>query len=290
MSSVFILGATGFIGGGAARAFVAQGYNVTAIARSEEKAKSLRRLEITPIVAQAQDVKAWENAALSADIIVEALADYQDHNTATVVQKALVEILSKHKNKIVIITSGVWIYGATTHPVDENSPVNPVDIAKGRPAWEKPYLDAGAIIFRPGVLYGYQGSLTAPLFSQIKQGKAEFPGHANQDPYWTTIHLDDLADAYVRAAQRGASLRGQVINLTSQIENVRDAVHAIANVANFKGEIKFIEPKDPFSIALALSQKHISNSKAKLVLGWSPKQPSFISGVERYYRTWESFQ
>jgi len=290
MSSVFILGATGFIGGGVARALVTRGYNVTALARSEDKAKLLRKQEIKTVIGQAQDVKTWEKAALSADIIIEALADYQDHNTATVVQKALIDILSKHKAKTVIATSGVWIYGATSHLVDENSVNNPIDIVKGRPAWENGLLEAGAVILRPGVLYGYQGSITGSLFSQIKQGKGEFPGHANQDLYWSTVHLDDLSDAYVRTVEKASSLRGQIINVTSQAENVKDSLHAIAKVINFKGEIKFVEPKDPFSVALATSQGHIQSTKAKLVLGWSPKQPSFLSGIERYYQAWESFQ
>jgi len=291
MSSVFILGATGFIGNGVAKSFVSHGYNVSALARTEEKAKQLQQQEITPVLGKAQEPKTWESAALSADIIVEILADYQDQSTATTVQKALIEILSKHKNKIVIATSGVWAYGTTTHPVDENSATNPTPLVGGRVVWENIHLAAGVIVFRPGVLYGYQGSITSSWFKQFKEGKSgEFPGYANAEPYWATIHLDDLSDAYVRAAERGSSIRGQLFNLVSQAENVRDALQAVARAAHFKGEIKFVEPKDPFSVALALSQQHISNSKAKHVLGWSPKKQSLLAGAEHYYRTWESLQ
>jgi nucleoside-diphosphate-sugar epimerase len=286
-----VLGATGFIGGGVARAFAIRGYTVTALARTEEKAKQLRTQEITPIVGKAQEPKTWEAAALAADIIVEALADYQDHSTASIVQKALIEILSKHKNKVVIATSGVWVYGTTTHPVDENSPGNPPDIVKGRVPWENTHLSAGVIVVRPGLLYGYQGSITASLFKQLKEGKSgEFPGHANAEIYWSTIHLDDLSDAYVRIAERGLSLRGELFNLVSQAENLKGILHGIARAANFKGEIKFVEPKDPFSTALALSQEYVSNAKAKHLLGWSPNKPSLLAGADKYYRTWESLQ
>lgn len=43
--SVFILGATGFIGGAVASLFEEKGWKVYALARTEEKAKELRKKE-----------------------------------------------------------------------------------------------------------------------------------------------------------------------------------------------------------------------------------------------------
>jgi len=290
MSSVFVIGGSGFIGNAVARAFVHSGYTVYALTRSEDKAKSLRKDEIIPIVGKAQEPKGWEHIASSVDIIVEALSDFQDYTSAATVQKVLLDILSKHKNKIVIYTSGVWVCGNTTSPVDENTPTNPIDMVKSRPPFEKIYLDAGATVLRPGCVYGKQGSLFGMYFGQLKQGKGEFAGSANNEPYWAGVHVEDLADAYVRTVERGATLRGQVINLTSQPECVKTFLQNAAKILGFKGEIKFVEPKDPLSVALALSQRHISNAKAKLVLGWNPKFPSVSADTERYVRSWEAYQ
>jgi len=290
MPRVFIFGASGFIGNAVARAFAVRGYNVTALVRTEEKAKLLRRQEITPLLGQAQDTKVWEAVAASSDIIIEAFIDYQDPSSAVTVQKAILDILHKHKDKTVIYTSGVWVAGNTTARTDESSPLNPPDLVKGRPPAEKAYIDAGAIVLRPGCVYGHEGSLTGMLFGGLKAGKGEFPGFENNEPRWAMVHVDDLADAYVRTAERAHSLRGQSLFLITYTERVRDVLQSIAKLIGYNGIIKFVEPKDPFSLCLALSQKHLDNSKAKLLLDWNPKHSHLVADIERYYKAWEAFQ
>ncbi len=61
---------------------------------------------VTPIVGKAQETSLWWKHAEQADIIVEALADYQDQSTGGIVAAALIKLLQEHKEKIVIYTSG----------------------------------------------------------------------------------------------------------------------------------------------------------------------------------------
>jgi len=289
MSSVFVIGGTGYIGNAIAKLFVANGYKVYALSRSEDKSKLLRKDEIIPVIGKAQDPKGWENIARSVDIIIEALSDHQDFTSASIVQKTLLDIMSKQKGKIVIYSSGVWVFGNTTEPVNENTPANPIDIVKSRPAFEKVYTDAGAIVLRPGCVYGKQESLLGMYMAQLKQGNGEFNGYIQNEPFWSFVHIDDLADAYLRAAQRASSVSGQIITITSQSESLRVFLQQAAKYLGFKGEIKFKDPKDPFGVALALSQKHISNSKAKLLLGWTPRFPPVTEDTERYVKSWEAY-
>jgi len=282
MTRVFVFGVSGYIGGAVARHFASRGYQVYGLVRTEEKAKVLRRQEIVPVLGKAQEPSGWIKEAEAADIIIEAMADYQDYTSGGIVQKVLIELASKHKDKTIIYTSGVWIYGETTEFADEKSPVNPPDLVKTRVATEKAYSDAGVIIVRPGCVYGHEGSLTGGIFQSLKAGKAEFSGREH-GPYWATVHVDDLADAYLLVSQKGESLRGQTFNLVSQSESIGEVVHAAAKVAGFKGEIKFVEPKDPYSVCLALSQKHISGGKARTTLGWNPTHPPLLGAVEKYY-------
>jgi len=289
MSSVFVIGGTGYIGNAVAKLFAQNGYKVYALTRSEDKAKLLRKDEIIPVVGKAQDPKGWEDIARSVDIIIEALSDYQDYTSPAVVQKTLLEIKSKHKEKIIIYSSGVWVFGNTTEPVDENTPANPIDMVKSRPAFEKVYTDAGAIVLRPGCVYGKQESLLGMYLAQLKQGNGEFNGYIHNEPFWTFVHIDDLADAYLRTVQRASSISGQIITITSQAESLRVFLQQAAKSLGFKGEIKFKDPKDPFGTALALSQKHISNRKAKLLLGWTPRFPPVTEDTERYVKSWIAY-
>jgi len=287
---VFVFGANGFIGNAVAKRFVRAGYKVYGLTRSEEKANALRKDEIHPVVGKAQDASGWEKIVRSVDIVVEALADYQDPSSVATIQKILVDV-AKDPRKVVIYTSGIWLFGNTTHYVDETSPYDhPAEAVTWRVGVVKSYRDAGAIVLCPGCVYGYTGSLTASWFKSLSEGKGEFPGYPNNEPYWGCVHLDDLADAYVMAAQKGSQLRGETITLFSQVERVKDALEAVAKVVGYKGEIKFAEPQDLFGKCLALSQRHISNAKAKLVLGWNPKKTSITADAETYYNAWKAAQ
>jgi len=290
MSSVLVLGATGYVGNAVAKEFQNKGYKVYGLTRTEEKAKLLRKQEIVPLLGKAQDTSVWESTAKRVDIVVEALADFQDHSTAGVVQKALLSILSSHPNKVVIYTSGVWLYGNTTQHVDESFELTQApDLVKPRIEIEKQWRASGAIVLRPANVYGHSSSLTGNIFfKNVKEGKGEFAGNPNNEPHWSYVHVDDVADGYVRTAERAASLRGQVIDLVSHTEAIRPILENLAKITGYKGDFKFIEPKDPFSVCVGLSQKHLKGTKARLVLDWNPKQSTIVSDTEKYFKAWEA--
>jgi hypothetical protein len=124
---------------------------------------------VIPVIGNAKDIATWEKYALESDIIVEAIADYTDHSTAGVVSKALIELLNKHKEKTVLYTSGCWVQGDTygKPQADERTPTNPIALVQWRPAVETAYTNAGAIVLRPGAVYGKGGSLFAAIYKGV---------------------------------------------------------------------------------------------------------------------------
>lgn len=107
--------------------------------------------------------------------------------------------------------------------------------------------------------------------------------------YRSMVHVDDLADGYVKVVKHGNELRGNVVNLVSSVENVRDCLVAVSRVLEFKGKIKFIPPVDALAECLGLSQR-ISGEKARIALNWVPTHATFLDGVECYYNAWKGFQ
>jgi len=256
------------------------------LCRTEDKAKHLRKQEISPIIGKAQEPNTWRAAAESCDIIVDCHSDMTDSTAGSSVQTVLLDILSKHK-KIVIYTSGVWVYGTTKSVTDENTPLNPTPLVAGRVGVEQAYLKAGAIVLRPGCVYGHSGSLAGIFFGSLSGGKGEFAGK-KENWYWSMIHVEDVGDAFVKAAQKG--IKGEVYNLVSQTENILDLLHASAAILGFKGTVSIVNATDPFGEALALSQAHITSNKARLVLGWCPKQAPMYVGLEKYIKSWQAHQ
>jgi nucleoside-diphosphate-sugar epimerase len=246
--------------------------------------------KVIPVIGKAQEVDSWIKYAQNSDIIIEAVADYQDWTTPSIIQKAIAEhVLPKNKNVVVIYTSGVWVYGDTADKVvDEHSPLNPVKLVSARPGIEQSYIDIGAIVLRPGCLYGQSGSLTGPCFFKGAEEQGSIQLFGKPDSSWTLVHAEDLAEGYVLAAKKAP--RGQIFNLIGSSENTTDIAHAVLrHVKGKDGEVKHVPPQDPFSEALSLSQKGDS-TKAKQVLGWQPRHPEFLVGIERYYNAWKAFQ
>jgi len=286
MSKVFVFGGAGFIGAAVALAFRLKGYSVYCLVRSEQKAKIVKQIECIPVIGSAQDTKSWESVANHCDIIVEAMSDYQDHSAGVTLQKVLEGIAKNDKKKIVIYTSGCWVYGNTTKAASEDDVVleNVPTLVKSRPQLEKSYTDFGAVVIRAAVVFGKQGSITAMWFKGLKGGKLEFPGNGSNVN--ALVHVDDLADLYVRAAETPEKSRGQIFNANGTNERVSDCVNAVLQATGLKAEVKWTAPTDLFTTCLAMDQR-LSSKKAKILLGWNPKR-QFLGAPGVYYNAWDA--
>lgn len=289
MGKAFILGGTGLIGFGIAQALESKGWTVYATARSEDKAKLLSKNEITPVITVAKETKNWEHIAASCDVIIEALAEYSDPETVPIVQKTLQAIAKKDSTKLVIYTSGCWIYGNGDgkNAVDENTTVTPLPIVAARPAIEKSYLDFGAIVVRPGCVFGRGGSLTASWFKAVSESKGEIILPGDEQTNWAMVHVTDLSELYALVAEKGHSFRGHIFNGITSHSNVKHAVEAVAHALNVKATVKFVAPQDPFSQALAIHSL-ASSQKARTLLGWNPKKPTFEASIPTLAASWKS--
>lgn len=291
MSRILVLGATGYVGREIATAFGRRGYNVYGLARSEDKAKLLAQEEIKPVLGQAQEVSSWLSVAEESDVVVESIADYQNPATAKVVSEALIALLKRKPNILVIYTSGIWVHGDSrgipSEFVDERI-VKPFGIVAWRPALENAYLSAGAVVLRPGLVYGKSGSITGMWFSQVLAGSISFP----QTTLVSTVHVDDLAESYVLTVENAPKVRGQTFNLISQIEHPASAFAATKHLTNPALQIGVpAVPAQAGTMAEPLEATQVlDGTKARLVLGWAPTHKSFTLGLPRYFDAWKAHQ
>ncbi|HMA29605.1 MAG TPA: NAD-dependent epimerase/dehydratase family protein [Thermoanaerobaculia bacterium] len=295
---VFVTGATGHVGFHVALAFRRAGHHVLGLTRSEKGGARLDRHEIRPVIGSLQDPGSWKGAE-DAAALVHAAFDFKGDSWA--VDRSAIEALVAlaHRGaapKTVVYTSGVWVYGQTGDGVaDETTPLAPLPMSLSRVETEKRVLSAAGvkgIVMRPGSVYGYGGSLTGMWFEGAAKGALEAVGDGHNR--WATVHADDCADAYVRAASSGLS--GEIFNVTDRSRApVRRLVTAAARAAAFKGEIRWISVEDArkkmgeLADALALDQ-HVESRKAVVRLGWQPAHGGFEDEVETYYAAWKAAQ
>jgi nucleoside-diphosphate-sugar epimerase len=180
--------------------------------------------------------------------------------------------------------------------VDETTPLNPAKLVAWRPTHEQMVLQASTVrglVLRPGDVYGGPGGLTATWFAAASSGKPPLVVGDGRNR-WPMVNLDDLADAYVRAAESG--LAGETFNLTDHSRfTVLEMATAAARAAGYAAEIRPVplaearKTMGDFADALALNQ-HLDARKAVRLLGWQPRHVGFLDEVHAYYRAWKAHQ
>lgn len=282
--TVFVTGATGYIGRNVARAFRRAGWRVLGLTRDTAKAAGLTAEEITPVIGALQDHARWRVAAASADVLVHAAVDYTVDTMALdqATTKTLIEIASE-RGATLIYTSGVWVHGRTGAQVaDETTPLAPAEIVAKRPATERLVLEAAklrGIVIRPAIVYGRQGGLTACFFT-------DQPVVGDGSNHWSMVHVDDLADAYVRAAE--CAKAGSVYIVADESHTtVRELASAARRAAAVSAELTWLPVAEArktlggLADALALDQR-LSAARAQRELDWRPAHPQFTADAATY--------
>ncbi|CAI2181030.1 5511_t:CDS:2 [Funneliformis geosporum] len=279
MVKVLVLGATGFIGFAVAQALAHSGHETYGLYRKREKEKELAKNEIFPVSGDTNDVSTWKVVAEQVDIIIDATSEYNDPiKHVTNIIDTLEEISMKRiKNcepKLTFIyTSGLWIYGGYSYNVNyESTPLKTnIKLDQWRPAIEQMIINSqivNGIVIRSGAAYGKNGSLTAQ---------------------WNLVHVDDLADAYVRAVERSELVKGQIFIITNnQSESMGEMLDAVARITDHIGHVKYKVPTTDFEIAMAHTGI-FSNKKAQTILGWKQRHLSFVDGINTWWNSYRAY-
>src|SRR5438552_3710909 len=173
---------------------------------------------------------------------------------------------------------------------------NPPRLVAWRPAHEQIVLQAGGVrglVIRPGDVYGGPGGLTGQWFAGPSTGSPPLVvgDGRNRVPM---VHVDDLADAYVRVATSG--LAAEIFNVNDQSRfTVLEMATAAARAAGYQGEVRptpLVEARKTLrdlADALALSQ-HIDARKVVRLLGWHPSHEGFLDEADVHYRAWKAYR
>jgi nucleoside-diphosphate-sugar epimerase len=241
----------------------------------------------------------WRPAADACSVLVHCAVEYSDrswdlHRAAL---GALRDAGRDRAGRLLISTSGVWVYGDTGDgSVDESAPLDPPTFVAPRPAVDAAVLSWNGggfrtLLIRPGCVYGGAGSLTAAWFeSASKDGAARVVGDGTNR--WAMVHRDDLADLYVRAAESG--LGGEVLNATDRSRaTVNECAAAASLAAGAEGRVEHVPVEQavaamgPFATCLALNQ-HVDSWKAVHRLGWTPRHGGFVDAAPRLFAAWKA--
>lgn len=288
---VFVTGATGYIGSAVCEALSRSGHKVSGLARSSESAEKLLQRGIEPHRGDLKESDSVRAAARGADAVIH-LAAPNDATYAQADNSLLDAVLPELKgtNKPFIYTSGVWVIGGTGGKVaDESFPLHPTPLIAWRVNCERRALDAAkdgvrSIVIRPAVVYGRGGSIPAMLIKSAKErGVVTYVGDGEN--HWPAVHVEDLADLYVRALEKAAAC--SLFNAAQgEAAKLREIALAASEGAGIPGRVAAWPIEEArramggFADALALDQQ-ISSEKARKILGWNPMQAGILEDLAR---------
>lgn len=292
---VFVTGATGYIGSVVVEKLLAAGHEVTGLARSEEAARKLEALGARSVPGDLFDSQRIARAAVEADGAIH-IASTGDERAPQADTEAVAAILGalEGTSKPFIYTSGVWVYGNTHDNVaDEESQLDPTPLVAWRPANEQRVLQAAArgvrsIVIRPGMVYGRGGGSPGEMVEEGRQkGFVRFVGTGENR--WTLVHVEDLADLYVKALEK-APPGTLLLAAAGESMRVREIAEAAARAAGVEGRVESWpieqarERLGAYADALVLDQQ-VSAAKAMRLLNWKPQAPSLLEELSELTTT-----
>jgi nucleoside-diphosphate-sugar epimerase len=266
--NVLITGATGYLGSAVAEAIHSAGHTVHALARSTETAARIRSQGWIPVRGDLRGPHGLAQIARSVDAVVH-LGNTGADDAGQVdrdATRAFLEALSG-SGKTFVYTSGAWVLGNGIS--DEWSVVAPPALVAWRAPLEAEVLRAApgvrAVVLRPGIVFGRGGGIVG----MIARGDLPIVGTGRQR--WPLVHVDDLADLYVRALHAPA---GSILHGVADSRTMREAALLDA-VAERPDDLESVSIEEArlrlglFADALALDQR-VSSERTREMLQWRP--------------------
>ncbi|MFD9705168.1 NAD-dependent epimerase/dehydratase family protein [Lentzea sp. NPDC059081] len=290
---ILVTGATGYAGRRVSAALARAGHTVLGLTRDPSTAHDLRVDEVTPVEGDLAKPDTWRAHLDGTDAVVHLVMDLDD--PAGTDRTLFAEIAQAEqrdgRRRHVVYTTGISAYGRTGLPLmDENTPGNPESPIGFRFALERELAASGLAhtVVRPGFMYGGPAttSMTAQWFAAAEEGTPVFYGDTAKR--WSWVHVDDLADAYVRILDRGAE--NEVFVIADDQRLPAAEVQRIAvSAAGFTGQIR-LEPAEAggFMQVAADQDELVSSAKAHRLLGWRPRHVSFTDDPAKHHRAWVS--
>lgn len=283
---ILLTGGTGYIGSAVLDALIAAGHHVTAIVRSQPSSLAVSDKGAVGIIGDLFDAQ-WLAAELSghdAAIHTAAGSDERDPAMNDAVLAAAIEAFAG-TDKPFIHTGGIWTYG-NNQSISETDEPAPPPLTSWRPANEQQVLgaDIKSSIIQPGIVYGHGGGIPAMLAGAVTEDRTlQLIGSGEQ--HWVTVHVDDLADLYVRVLENAPGGKSYV-GASGVNPTVRELGEALTPTVTPESDEATIARLGQFGEALLLDQA-ASGQRAKADLGWTPHAPTLIDLLAKGYATAE---
>ncbi len=275
---ILLTGGTGYIGSAVLDRLVEAGHDVTGVVRSQKASLAVQDAGATGVIGDLFDATWLASELRQHDGAIHTAAGSDENDSALndAVIAAVTEAYSG-TDKPFVHTGGIWTYGNDAS-ITETSPSDPPPLTSWRPASEKGALDSGVkvSVIQPGVVYGRGKGIPAML--GVDDGAVQLFGSGDQ--HWVTVHVDDLADLYLRVLEDAPGGKTYVA-ASGHNPTVRELGEALGAIVTPEPEEATIGRLGAFGEALLLDQRDWRTRQVRSRLG--THRPSLVDQLAKGY-------
>jgi nucleoside-diphosphate-sugar epimerase len=220
VTTAFVTGGSGFIGGALVRRLVADGWTVRALARSDRSAETVRERGAEPVRGDLDDVGAMAAGAPGCDVAFHCAAhlgdwgrreDFERGNVQGT-RNALAAARQAGVRRFVHVgTEAALLAGQPLIEVDERAPLrfdSPALYSSTKARAEEAVIAANqngleTVVVRPRFVWGRGDTTLLPVMTEmVRSGRFAWIGGGRHRT--STAHVDNVVHGLLLAAQRGA--------------------------------------------------------------------------------------
>ncbi|MGZ8634748.1 MAG: NAD-dependent epimerase/dehydratase family protein [Solirubrobacteraceae bacterium] len=220
MTSAFVTGGSGFIGGALVRRLVADGWAVRALARSDASAGIVREHGAEPVRGDLDDTASMAAGAAGCEVAFHCAAHLGDWGSRADFERgnvmgtrnALQACRAAGVPRFVHVgTEAALLDGAPLVAVDERAPLrfdSPALYSSTKARAEEAVLEANAngfetVVVRPRFVWGRGDTMLLPIMTEmVRSGRFAWIGGGRHRT--STAHIDNVVHGLLLGAERGA--------------------------------------------------------------------------------------
>jgi nucleoside-diphosphate-sugar epimerase len=228
VTTAFVTGGSGFIGGALIRRLVADGWTVRALARSDASAQIVRERGAQPVRGDLDDVGSMAAGAAGCEVAFHSAAHLGDWGRCEAFERgnvqgtrnALAAARQAGVRRFVHVgTEAALLAGQPLIEVDERAPLrfdSPALYSSTKARAEEAVIEANqngleTVVVRPRFVWGRGDTTLLPaMTAMVRSGRFAWIGGGRHRT--STTHVDNVVHGLLLAAQRGA--RGGVYFVT----------------------------------------------------------------------------